>query len=121
MVSDRYLDRILTWFPEDSLSVSYSAKGDGKDFRPITQGSAGPKAAAMLAFLLAYGDDPILRGSAGDDPGQSPYLRARGSADPRNKQRRQTITVTHNPNIVVNGDAEMVHSLDFKAASAGGY
>ena len=31
-----------------------------------------------------------------------------------NKQRRQLIIVTHNPNIVVNGDAEMVHALDFR-------
>ena len=30
-----------------------------------------------------------------------------------NKLRRQIITVTHNPNVVVNGDAEMVHVLDF--------
>lgn len=31
-----------------------------------------------------------------------------------NKMRRQLIIVTHNPNIVVNGDAEMVHALDFR-------
>ena len=32
-----------------------------------------------------------------------------------NKVRRQIIVVTHNPNIVVNGDAEMLHALDFQA------
>jgi len=31
-----------------------------------------------------------------------------------NKLRRQMIIVTHNPNIVVNGDAEMLYALDFK-------
>ncbi len=31
-----------------------------------------------------------------------------------NKSRRQIIVVTHNPNIVVNGDAEMVHAMGFK-------
>lgn len=30
-----------------------------------------------------------------------------------NKLRLQLIVVTHNPNIVVNGDAEMLHALDF--------
>ena len=30
-----------------------------------------------------------------------------------NKQRRQLIIVTHNPNIVVNSDAELIHVLDF--------
>ena len=31
------------------------------------------------------------------------------------KLKRQIIVVTHNPNLVVNGDAEMVHVLDFRA------
>jgi DNA repair ATPase RecN len=31
-----------------------------------------------------------------------------------NKKHRQLIIVTHNPNIVVNGDAEMIHVMDFK-------
>ena len=31
----------------------------------------------------------------------------------RNKLKRQLIIVTHNPNIVVNGDAELIHVLDF--------
>ncbi len=30
-----------------------------------------------------------------------------------NKQRRQLIIVTHNANIVGNGDAELIHVLDF--------
>jgi DNA repair ATPase RecN len=29
------------------------------------------------------------------------------------KQRRQIIVITHNANIVVNGDAEMLHAVDF--------
>jgi energy-coupling factor transporter ATP-binding protein EcfA2 len=110
-----YLDRIMTWFPEDSLSVSYSAKGDGDDFRPITQGSAGQKAAAMLAFLLAYGDEPILVDQPEDDLDNHLIYGLVVRQIRENKQRRQIITVTHNPNIVVNGDAEMVHSLDFKS------
>lgn len=31
-----------------------------------------------------------------------------------NKSRRQLIIVTHNPNIVVNGDTELVHVLKFE-------
>ena len=30
-----------------------------------------------------------------------------------NKLRRRNVVVAHNPNIVVNGDAEMLHALDF--------
>lgn len=109
-----YLDRIQTWFPEDSLAVSYSARGDGNDFRPITQGSAGQRAAAMLAFLLAYGDEPVLVDQPEDDLDNHLIYGLVVRQIRENKQRRQIITVTHNPNIVVNGDAEMVYSLDFK-------
>ena len=31
-----------------------------------------------------------------------------------NKLRRQIIVVTHNPNVVVNGDAEMLHAMAFR-------
>ena len=31
----------------------------------------------------------------------------------RSELKRQIIVVTHNPNVVVNGDAEMVHVLGF--------
>ena len=30
-----------------------------------------------------------------------------------NKLRRQLLIVTHNPNVVVNGDAELVHVMEF--------
>jgi len=107
------LDRIFSWFPADSLQVSYSARGDGQDFRPISQGSSGQRAAAMLAFLLAYGDEPILIDQPEDDLDNHLIYGLVVQQMRKNKQRRQIITVTHNPNIVVNGDAEMVHALDF--------
>jgi energy-coupling factor transporter ATP-binding protein EcfA2 len=113
------LDRVFTWFPEDSLSVSYSARGDGQNFRPITQASSGQRAAAMLAFLLAYGDEPILIDQPEDDLDNHLIYGLVVQQMRTNKQRRQIITVTHNPNIVVNGDAEMVHVLDFITGQCG--
>ncbi len=107
------LDRFLTWFPEDSLKVEYSRTGDGREFRPIEQGSAGQRAAAMLAFLLAHGEEPLVLDQPEDDLDNHLIydLVVRQIRD--NKRRRQIIVVTHNPNIVVNGDAEMVHALSF--------
>jgi energy-coupling factor transporter ATP-binding protein EcfA2 len=110
-----FVDRILTWYPEDTLSVSFSPKGDGSDFRPIQQGSAGQRAAAMLAFLLAYGGEPIVVDQPEDDLDNHLIYQLVVRQMRSNKQRRQIITVTHNPNIVVNGDAEMVHAFDFIA------
>ena len=108
-----FLDRLLTWFPEDGLSVTYSRAGDGKDFQPITQASAGQRSAAMLAFLLAHGEEPLVMDQPEDDLDNHLIYDLVVRQIRENKLRRQIIVVTHNPNIVVNGDAEMLHALDF--------
>ena len=107
------LDRALMWFPEDGLRVEYSRLGDGRDFQPLTQASAGQRSAAMLAFLLAHGEEPlVLDQPEGDLDNHLIYdLIVRQVRE--QKLKRQIIIVTHNPNLVVNGDAEMVHVLDF--------
>ena len=107
------LDRLLTWFPEDGLHVEYSRRGDGTDFQPITQASAGQRAAAMLAFLLAHGEEPLVLDQPEDDLDNHLIYDLVVRQIRENKVRRQIIVVTHNPNIVVNGDAEMLHALDF--------
>ena len=109
-----YLDQLLTWYPEDGLSVNYSRTGDGTDFRPISQASAGQRSAAMLAFLLAHGDDPLILDQPEDDLDNHLIYDLVVRQIRENKSRRQIIVVTHNPNIVVNGDAEMLHALDFE-------
>lgn len=107
------IDHILCWFPEDGLNVEYSRKGDGKDFRSISQGSAGQRAAAMLAFLLAHGSEPLVLDQPEDDLDNHLIYDLVVQQIRSNKARRQLIIVTHNPNIVVNGDAEFIHVLDF--------
>ena len=106
------IDSLSCWFPQDFLSVSYSP--DGQIFRPIEQGSPGQKTAAILAFLLAYGEEPIVLDQPEDDLDNHLIydLIVRQLQD--NKRRRQIIVVTHNANIVVNGDAEMVAALDVR-------
>jgi len=106
-------DRILAWFPEDVLRVQYSARGDGKSFKPIHQASAGQKAAAMLAFFLAHGTEPIVLDQPEDDLDNHLIYELVVQQLRDSKQRRQIIAVTHNPNIVVNGDADFVHAFDF--------
>ena len=107
------LDNLLTWFPEDGLAVRYSRTGDGRDFQPISQASAGQRSAAMLAFLLAHGGEPLVLDQPEDDLDNHLIYDLVVRQIRENKLRRQIIVVTHNPNIVVNGDAEMVHALAF--------
>lgn len=110
-----FFDKLMTWFPEDGLRVEYSRSGDGTDFRHITQASAGQRSAAMLAFLLAHGNEPLVLDQPEDDLDNHLIYDLVVRQIRENKLRRQIIVVTHNPNIVVNGDAEMLHALDFRA------
>lgn len=111
--SAEFLDRLLVWFPPDSLQVKHSITADGSRFKPISQGSAGQRSAAMLAFLLAHGDEPLVLDQPEDDLDNQLIYSLVVRQMKENKLRRQIILVTHNPNIVVNGDAEMLHVLDF--------
>jgi hypothetical protein len=110
-----FVDQILCWFPEDRLSIEHSRKGDGTNFQPIGQASAGQRAAAMLAFLLAHGTDPLVLDQPEDDLDNYLIYDLVVTQIRENKQRRQIVVVTHNPNIVVNGDAEMLYALDFNS------
>lgn len=110
-----FADHILCWFPADGLQVEYSRKGDGQDFQPIGQASAGQRAAAMLAFLLAHGTEPLVLDQPEDDLDNHLIYNLVVQQIRANKQRRQLIVVTHNPNVVVNGDAELVFALDFNS------
>ncbi len=108
-----FIDHILCWFPEDGMQVEYSRKGDGRDFQSISQASAGQRAAAMLAFLLAHGNEPLVLDQPEDDLDNHLIYGLVVQQIRSNKLRRQLVIVTHNPNIVVNGDAELIHVLDF--------
>ena len=110
-----FIDHILCWFPEDGLKVEYSRKGNGQGFQSIGQASQGQRAAAMLAFLLAHGTEPLVLDQPEDDLDNHLIYDLVVQQIRTNKQRRQLIIVTHNPNIVVNGDAEMIYALDFNS------
>ncbi|WP_037056594.1 TrlF family AAA-like ATPase [Ralstonia pickettii] len=105
-----FADHILTWFPEDDLRIEYQR--DSK-WISISQGSQGQRSAALLAFLLAFGEDPIILDQPEDDLDNHLIYDLIVRQIRENKLRRQLIIVTHNPNVVVNGDAELVHVMEF--------
>ena len=105
------IDRIDLWFPEDSLNVQYSPTGDGQNLRSIQEGSPGQKTAALLAFLLSYGEEPLILDQPEDDLDNHLIYDLIVAQLREVKLHRQVIVVTHNANIVVNGDAELVVAL----------
>ncbi|MFV7706980.1 TrlF family AAA-like ATPase [Shewanella algae] len=108
-LSPQSFDQINTWFPEDKLSIKFY---DGNRFKDVSQGSAGQKASAILSFLLSYGTEPLVLDQPEDDLDNGLITSLIVSKLHENKASRQIIVVTHNPNIVVNGDSEYVIALE---------
>lgn len=110
------LDRLALYAPEDAVEVSFRDPRDttGQP-RKLSQGSPGQQTAALLAFVLGYGAEPIILDQPEDDLDNTLIyeLLVRRLRD--SKQSRQIIVVTHNPNIVVHGDAEFVVSLEARS------
>jgi len=107
-------DQLDVWWPEDMLRVKYSKDPSSGKFDDLEKGSAGQKAAAILAFLLSHGDEPLIIDQPEDDLDNALIYDLIVSQIQENKNRRQLVIVTHNPNIVVNGDSELVHILKFE-------
>ena len=107
-------DHLDAWWPEDLLSVKYSKDPSLNKFDDLERGSAGQKAAAILAFLLSHGSEPLVIDQPEDDLDNALIYDLIVKQIHKNKDRRQLIIATHNPNIVVNGDSELVHVLKFR-------
>jgi ABC-type lipoprotein export system ATPase subunit len=105
------LDRLWCWWPEDLLRVRHVRDADRLKFEELEKGSAGQKASAILAFLLSHGTEPLIIDQPEDDLDNALIYDLVVRQIKTNKLHRQLIIVTHNPNIVVNGDAELVHVL----------
>ncbi len=108
------IDRLDLWWPEDTLKVQYRRPGANDQFVSIAQGSPGQKSAAVLAFLLSYGDEPIVLDQPEDDLDNHLIYDLIVTQIRHGKRQRQVIVATHNANIVVNGEAEMVVAMDFR-------
>jgi energy-coupling factor transporter ATP-binding protein EcfA2 len=109
-LSPDMIDKLKYWYPKDSLSVLYSVGDQGKKV-PVKLGSAGQKTAALLAFLLTYGTAPLILDQPEDDLDNHLIYELIVAQLKTIKSTRQVIVVTHNANIVVNGDSENVIAL----------
>ena len=97
----------MLWFPRDDLKITF-----GPNRQSIEQSSPGQKNAALLAFILSYGDEPLLLDQPEDDLDNELIYDLIVRQLRETKSKRQVIVVTHNANIVVNGAAEMVLPLE---------
>ena len=104
-------DRLALYAPEDTIRVTFR-DSQGSTWKPLEQGSPGQQTAALLAFVLGYGSEPIILDQPEDDLDNTLIYELLVRQLRETKIGRQVIVVTHNPNIVVHGDAELVISLE---------
>ena len=105
-LSPESIANLMSWLPEDNLEITY-----GPDNQRLQEGSPGQKNATLLAFILSYGEEPLLLDQPEDDLDNELIYELIVRQLRQTKTKRQVIVVTHNANIVVNGDAEMVLPL----------
>ncbi|BDF03346.1 TrlF family AAA-like ATPase [[Clostridium] hylemonae] len=103
--------RMISFVAEDNLEVSYKPE-KAKKYIPLSNASAGQKTTAILTFLLAYGELPLLLDQPEDDLDNKLVYDLIVTRLKKAKSKRQIIVVTHNANIPVNGDAEYIASMD---------
>ncbi|HUU14686.1 MAG TPA: AAA family ATPase [Terriglobia bacterium] len=113
---DRTGKEFADWFYSiDDFSVTYSITFDGKDLQFLSPGDKG--IVLLLLYLEAENEDnrPLIIDQPDDNldnvsvyPSLTDYFRSR-------KKARQIIIITHNPNLVVNTDAEQVFVANFDA------
>ncbi len=111
--------------PEDVLEMSLVTPGDRPIFEyRIREGeyilfqvaSAGQQATALLRVLLNQSGPPLIIDQPEDDLDSQVIVDIVDSIW-QAKMRRQLIFSSHNANLVVNGDAELVVCCDYRAVS----
>lgn len=112
-LTDEQLDPIWDWFPEDRVEIQFRTTPQDK-WQDISKGSAGQQTGALLSFILNEGDEPLILDQPEDDLDNAMVYDLVVQQLRANKSRRQVIVVTHNANIVVNGDAELVVPMAFR-------
>lgn len=103
------LSSLVKVIPDDYISIKIIEESGEID---INEGSPGQKSAAILAFILSSGDNPLIIDQPEDDLDNSLIYSLIVKSIRRMKDSRQIIIVTHNPNIPVLGDAEGIIILE---------
>jgi chromosome segregation ATPase len=103
-----------------SIELNVSAEGDPAEWRALDDLSTGQKATAILLLLLLRSDAPLVVDQPEDDldnrfitEGIVPKMR-------EEKRQRQFIFATHNANIPVLGDAELIVGMTAAGESSSG-
>ena len=101
----------LEFTPHTSIHLNTAPKGKTPVWKELNELSTGQKATAVLLLLLLESDAPLIIDQQEDDLDNRFITEEIVPRMREEKQRRQFIFSTHNANIPVLGDAEMILGL----------
>jgi len=104
----------LSLIPLNSLPV-FEYRARENDYIPFRNASAGQQATALLKTLLNQVGPPLIIDQPEEDL-DNPVMLEIVTQVWQAKQKRQLIFASHNANLVVNGDAELVAWCDHRTA-----
>jgi hypothetical protein len=109
--SDKWFEILLKRVP-DSADLTL-LRSDGSEAGTFLRGdlSTGQKNTAVLSLLLARGNGPVLIDQPEDELDSEFLFKELVPMFRAAKQQRQLIIVTHNANIPVNADADLLYAL----------
>lgn len=116
MTSDDWM-RLSSVELEFNPEFSYSTNNALGDVIPFAEASAGQQATALLTVLLNQPGIPLIIDQPEDDI-DNRAIETIVNNIWEAKKKRQLIFTSHNANLVVNGDAELVICCDYKEASS---
>lgn len=102
--------------PEDEILIKYKTMGSST-YKPLSNASAGQKTSAILTLLLSSGNSPLILDQPEDDLDNSLIYSLIVDRILKSKNNRQIIIVTHNANIPVNADSELINVMNSEQLS----
>ena len=99
------------------LDLDLGSSGAG-EWRSVEDVSPGQRATALLALVLAGGTEPLIIDQPEDDLDNRYIYDEVVKVLARVCERRQVIVATHNANIPILGDAELIVALDAGASKS---
>lgn len=109
-LNDEQIAELQLFLPEDDIQIEYTT--DGKNYKSLKNASAGQRTSAILTFILTDGDVPLVLDQPEDDLDNHLIYDLVVERIKYCKQKRQIIVITHNANIPVNGDAELILAMN---------
>lgn len=110
-LNDEQIADLQLLLPEDDIQIEYKPN-NSSEYKSLQNASAGQRTSAILTFILADGTIPLILDQPEDDLDNHLIYDLVVERIKECKQKRQIIVITHNANIPVNGDAELIIAMN---------